>query len=116
MLSVEPAAGLVAVAVWAAYAFPLIWLINRFDFFERESSFVIAGALAWGGVIASTMAVTANQAFFSLLTSAFGADVQRRMGPRPRCPDHGGGAQSDRDRWRLRCWPAAGSAAPSTAS
>jgi RsiW-degrading membrane proteinase PrsW (M82 family) len=76
-----PAAGSVALLVWAAYAFPLIWLFNRFDFFEREPTMLLAMGLVWGGVIASSMAVLANQAFFSILTSFFGEAFSQRWGP-----------------------------------
>ncbi len=77
----SPAAGTVALLVWAAYAFPLIWIINRFDFFEREPTTLLAMGLAWGGVIASSMAVPANQALFSMLTSFFGEEFSQRWGP-----------------------------------
>ncbi len=80
ILTAEPLPGLLSIAVWVLYAIPLIWVIQRFDFFERESSYVNAAALAWGGVIASTMAVSANQAMFSLFTSAFGSEFTAQWG------------------------------------
>lgn len=76
-----PTGGTVALVVWAAYAFPLIWLVNRFDFFEREPTTLLAMGLVWGGVIASSLAVTANQAVFSLFTSLFGEDFTQQWGP-----------------------------------
>lgn len=75
-----PVVGTLSVVLWALYAFPLIWLITRFDFFEREPSPVISFGLAWGGVIATSMAVSANQGVFSLLTSLFGKDFTQRWG------------------------------------
>ena len=75
-----PVAGTLTLLGWVAYAFPLVWLINRFDFFEREPFILIAMALAWGGVIATSMAVPANQAMFSLMTSLFGEDFTQRWG------------------------------------
>jgi RsiW-degrading membrane proteinase PrsW (M82 family) len=75
-----PTAGTVALILWAAYAFPLIWLVNRFDFFEREPTTLLAMGLAWGGIIASSMAVLANQAVFSLFTSLFGEGFTERWG------------------------------------
>ncbi len=78
--SAYPVVGTLALVLWALYAFPLIWLITRFDFFEREPVAVIAMGLAWGGVIATSMAVAANQAVFSLLTSAFGEAFTQRWG------------------------------------
>ena len=75
-----PAAGTAALLLWILYAFPLIWVVNRFDFFEREPMTLIAMALAWGGVIATSMAVQANAAVFSLLTSWFGEAFTQRWG------------------------------------
>jgi RsiW-degrading membrane proteinase PrsW (M82 family) len=75
-----PTAGTVALLLWAAYAFPLIWLVNRFDFFEREPTMLLVMGLAWGGIIASSMAVLANQAVFSIFTSLFGEGFTQRWG------------------------------------
>ncbi len=75
-----PVTGTLTLLLWALYAFPLIWLINRFDFFEREPSTLIAMALVWGGVIATSMAVSANQALFGMLTSLFGEGFTLRWG------------------------------------
>ena len=79
--SAFPVQGTIALFVWAAYALPLIWLINQFDFFEHETASVIGIALAWGGVIASSMAVTANQAMFSIITSVAGEEFTLSLGP-----------------------------------
>lgn len=75
-----PVVGVVSLVVWLLYAFPLIWLITRVDFFEREPNTLIGIALAWGGVIATSMAVPANQAMFSLMTSVKGEAFTARWG------------------------------------
>lgn len=75
-----PVVGVASLVLWLLYAFPLIWLITRVDFFEREPNTLIGMALAWGGVVATSMAVSANQALFSLLTSARGEAFTARWG------------------------------------
>lgn len=78
--SARPFLGTFAVVLWVLYAVPLILLIIRVDFFEREPNALIAAALVWGGVIATSMAVPANQAAYSILTSLFGEAFTVRWG------------------------------------
>lgn len=80
-LDAHPAAGPLALLLWAAYAFPLIWLVTRFDFFERAPWTLLAGSLAWGGLIATGVALQANQAIYSVLTATYGEEFSQEWGP-----------------------------------
>jgi RsiW-degrading membrane proteinase PrsW (M82 family) len=50
-----------------AYALPVAVLVYRLDLFEREPKLMLAGALLWGGVIATSFAGLANEAWLSVL-------------------------------------------------
>lgn len=80
-LEAFPLGGPFALLLWALYALPLIWLINRFDFFEREPAVMIVAALGWGGVVATGMALNANQALMSMMVSLQGQDFTETWGP-----------------------------------
>ena len=50
-----------------AYALPVAFVVYRIDLFEREPKLMLAGALIWGGVIATSFAGYANGAWLSVL-------------------------------------------------
>jgi RsiW-degrading membrane proteinase PrsW (M82 family) len=50
-----------------AYALPVAVAVYRLDLFEREPKLMLAGALLWGGVIATSFAGYANEAWLSIL-------------------------------------------------
>jgi len=50
-----------------AYALPVAVVVYRLDLFEREPKLMLAGALLWGGVIATSFAGLANEAWLSVL-------------------------------------------------
>ncbi len=50
-----------------AYALPVAVVVYRLDLFEREPKLMAAGALLWGGVIATSFAGFANEAWLSVL-------------------------------------------------
>ncbi len=50
-----------------AYALPVAVAVYRLDLFEREPKLMLAGALLWGGVIATSFAGFANEAWLSVL-------------------------------------------------
>ncbi|MFI5259036.1 MAG: PrsW family glutamic-type intramembrane protease [Candidatus Limnocylindrales bacterium] len=55
---------------WAlvlAYAVPVAFVIYRLDLFEREPMLLLAAAVVWGGVIATSLAAHANEAWLSIL-------------------------------------------------
>ena len=50
-----------------AYALPVAVAVYRLDLFEREPGLMLVGALLWGGVIATSFAGYANEAWLSVL-------------------------------------------------
>ena len=50
------------------------------DYFEREPWWLIAFAAVWGGLIATGLALSANEAVQSLVTTAAGQDVAAQWG------------------------------------
>jgi RsiW-degrading membrane proteinase PrsW (M82 family) len=82
MSSLGPA-WLLSWALILAYAVPVAFLIYRLDLFEREPFGMLAGAVVWGGVVAGSLAVLANEAWLSILgkvtspefTSQWGAAI-----------------------------------------
>jgi protease PrsW len=49
------------------YAIPVFVIVYRLDLFEREPKLMLAGALLWGGVIATSLAGYANEAWLDIL-------------------------------------------------
>jgi RsiW-degrading membrane proteinase PrsW (M82 family) len=76
----EPWYGPITLLVWGLYGLPLLAAILAVDYFEREPAWLIAFAAVWGGLIATGLALTANEAVQSILTTAQGADVTARWG------------------------------------
>jgi RsiW-degrading membrane proteinase PrsW (M82 family) len=76
----EPQAGSVTLRVWGLYALPLLAAILTVDYFEREPWWLIALAAAWGGLIATGLALPANDAVQSILTTSQGVNVAAQWG------------------------------------
>jgi protease PrsW len=76
----QPTWGPIALVVWALYAVPLLVAILTVDYFEREPWWLIAVAAVWGGLIATGLALSANEAVQSLLTTTAGQDVAQQWG------------------------------------
>jgi protease PrsW len=76
----EPQAGTVTLIVWGLYALPLLAAILTVDYFEREPWPLIAFALAWGGLIATGLALSANSAVQSILTTSQGLNFTTQWG------------------------------------
>jgi protease PrsW len=76
----EPQAGPVTLLVWGLYALPLLAAILTVDYFEREPWWLVALALAWGGLIATGLALPANDAVQSILTTSQGMTVATQWG------------------------------------
>src|SRR5882757_9897485 len=49
----------------------LIWILRRLDYLEPEPVALLATALAWGGIVATSNAVRANIATDSILTKLY---------------------------------------------
>jgi protease PrsW len=76
----EPTWGPITLVVWGLYAVPLLAAILSVDYFEREPWWLITFAAVWGGFVATGLALSANDAVQSLLTTTAGQDVAARWG------------------------------------
>lgn len=62
-----PSAFLMSWVLVLLYAVPVAFLVYHLDLFEREPIALVAAALIWGGVIATGLAVYANDAWSSVV-------------------------------------------------
>ena len=76
-----PTGSLLAVTLLTLYAIPLIAFVYRLDLFEREPVTMVAAAFAWGGLAATSLALSGNQAIFGLASKLGGPDFAGRWGP-----------------------------------
>ncbi len=68
---------------WAlvlVYAVPVAFVIYRLDLFEREPKIMLAAAVVWGGVVATSLAANANQAWLSILSKVASPDFAAQWG------------------------------------
>lgn len=68
---------------WAlvlAYAIPVALTIYWLDLFEREPRLMLAAAVIWGGVIATSLAAYANEAWLSVLGKFASPDLTSQWG------------------------------------
>jgi RsiW-degrading membrane proteinase PrsW (M82 family) len=76
----QPFWGPATLVVWAVYALPLLAAILAVDYFEREPAWLVAFAAAWGGLVATGLALSANQAVQTIVTTTGGANVAAQWG------------------------------------
>jgi RsiW-degrading membrane proteinase PrsW (M82 family) len=76
----EPTWGPITILVWALYGVPLLAAILTVDYFEHEPWWLVTFALVWGGFIATGLALSANDAVQSLVTTVAGQDVAAQWG------------------------------------
>lgn len=62
------------------YAVPVAFLIYRIDLFEREPKSMLAGAILWGGVVATGVAMFANEAWLSVVGKVASPDFAAQWG------------------------------------
>ncbi|HEY1167761.1 MAG TPA: PrsW family glutamic-type intramembrane protease [Candidatus Limnocylindrales bacterium] len=68
---------------WAlvlVYAVPVAFVIYRLDLFEREPKMMLAAAVVWGGVVATSLAANANEAWLSILSKVASPDFAAQWG------------------------------------
>jgi RsiW-degrading membrane proteinase PrsW (M82 family) len=68
---------------WAlvlCYAVPVAVIIYRLDLFEREPKAMLAAAVVWGGVVATSLAAHANQAWLSVIGKVVSPDFAAQWG------------------------------------
>jgi protease PrsW len=80
MMASLAAAWLLSWALVVAYAVPVAVIVYRLDLFEREPKLVLAAAVIWGGVIATSMAAQANDAWLSVLGKVASPDLASQWG------------------------------------
>ena len=73
-------AWLLSWALVIAYAVPVAVIVYRLDLFEREPKLVLAAAVVWGAVIATSMAAQANDAWLSILSKVASPDLASQWG------------------------------------
>ena len=76
-----PTGSLLAVTLLTLYAIPFIAFVYRLDLFEREPVTMVAAAFAWGGLAATSLALSGNQAIFGLASKLGSPDFAGRWGP-----------------------------------
>jgi RsiW-degrading membrane proteinase PrsW (M82 family) len=76
-----PAAWLLSWGLVLLYAIPVALLIYRLDLFEREPKTMLAGALLWGGIVATGLAVFANEAWLSVVGKVTSPEFATQWGP-----------------------------------
>jgi len=74
-------ATVVAVVLFALYAVPFVVVTRSLDFFEREPPHLLAVAFGWGGLVATTVCVRANEAVHDLLAKLVSPAFATGWGP-----------------------------------
>jgi RsiW-degrading membrane proteinase PrsW (M82 family) len=67
MISVAPEAWFLSLLLLAPYAIPVILVIYWLDLYEREPVSILAAAVLWGGVVATTLAIYTNTPLAELI-------------------------------------------------
>lgn len=80
LMSSLTTAWLLSWALVIAYAVPVAVIVYRLDLFEREPTLVLAAAVVWGGIIATSMAAQANDAWLSILGKVASPDLASQWG------------------------------------
>ena len=71
----------IAILLNGILAVVFIWILGRMDLFEREPAAVRAAAFIWGGLVATSVAIIANNNLLSLLTKLYGVPFATKWGP-----------------------------------
>lgn len=80
LIDASPDASMLAVVVWVAYAVPFVFVIVWLDLLEPEPVPFIAAALAWGAVVATSLAYIGNTALLSIVFKIGGAHFTQDWG------------------------------------
>ena len=62
------------------YAIPVAFVVYQLDLFEREPKTLVAAAIVWGGVIATSLAAEANSAWLDVLGKVAAPDFTAQWG------------------------------------
>ena len=74
-LAAYPVAWFLSIVLLLLTGIPVMVVIYRLDFFEPEPVSLVAGALLWGGVVATSFAALANGLFVDLLQRTMSPDA-----------------------------------------
>jgi RsiW-degrading membrane proteinase PrsW (M82 family) len=77
----HPAPLLFAAVIFGLHGAFLIWILRHLDYLEPEPVALLAAALAWGGIVATSNAVRANIAADSILTKLYPLTFVQQWGP-----------------------------------
>lgn len=76
-----PVATAVAIALFAAYAVPFWIFVGALDYLEREPPLLLATAFAWGGLVATTVAIPGSTAVHNVLAKLYSPAFTAAWGP-----------------------------------
>jgi RsiW-degrading membrane proteinase PrsW (M82 family) len=76
-----PSASIAAAVVFGLYAVPFMLVARSVDFLEREPPLLLAAALGWGGMVATTTALSGNNAVYDLLAKLVSPSFAVSWGP-----------------------------------
>ena len=79
-VSAAPSSSLFAITLLIVWGVPLVVVIHALDLFEREPFGMLAAAFAWGSLAATTLAISANTAFFDLIAKLGSQSLADRWG------------------------------------
>jgi RsiW-degrading membrane proteinase PrsW (M82 family) len=80
LMSALPDAYLLSWLLVLVYAVPVALVVYRLDLFEREPKLLLAAAVIWGGVIATSLAAEANSAWLDVLGKLAPPDFTAQWG------------------------------------
>ena len=67
MIQVAPEAWFVTLLLLLPYAIPVVLVIYLLDLYEREPLSILAAALLWGGIVATTLSLYTNTPLSELI-------------------------------------------------
>ncbi len=76
-----PSASIVAAILFILYAVPFVIVARSIDFLEREPPLLLTAALGWGGMVATTTALSGNTAVYGLLAKLVSPAFAVSWGP-----------------------------------
>lgn len=77
----HPGPLLYAIVLFTIHGAFLIWVLRRLDYLELEPPALLAAAIAWGGIVATSNALRANIASDSILVKLFPLTFVQTWGP-----------------------------------
>jgi RsiW-degrading membrane proteinase PrsW (M82 family) len=76
-----PRASMVAAILFALYAIPFVIVARSVDFLEREPPLLITACVAWGGLVATSTAISGNAAVHDLIAKLASPSFAAAWGP-----------------------------------